>query len=671
MLKNVKVNKPLLNRLLYILCIAMFAQFILSLFFNVAGYYFDVKDGIRRSGHAKLDKLGTFIERIVSLGIPLSEIPQLNQELEREVKSDLFEFFTVIDNQNRVLYHSDPITIGTKFPIESIFLETKKDFMVTIMPYNDLYILSRPLYDSKNEKIGFIVGAYSPNIIYKKVFFVFLRASLASFLTGIFGLALMFYFYRKHIQTPLNTLLNGLEKFKEGSFQTIPIADEQTELNTIIIAINKMADQLNKAFAEKELLLNKLKNEEEKLRKIIEKTEIGIAVIKNEKFVFVNPGFIKIFNLDFTFHLLGKSIYDFMSPQDRFFYREAFNEVLETGQKKVFDTVRLYDLSNNEIYCSVEASLLETSEWGKKLLSLTFQNITEKVHFLNELKAKNKELEQLIEKYQSTQLALQVANEKLENALTAVEKANEELKKIDNMKDVFFSTITHELKTPLSLIHGYIGILKSDTHIKSSSVTLDVVNAIERGAKRLTSLIEEIMELVKIRTGKLVLNLNLNYLKLLISPLLIELEPLLKSKNIVIEISNIEQLPMISVDSKKFEMAIRNILVNSIKFCKEGGKIYISGEIIVVDNKRYIKLAITDEGCGISPFNLDKIFSEFFTLPPPPSGKEPPIRGTGLGLSIAKGIVESHGGKIWAESPGYDPETCPGTTFYITIPVTE
>lgn len=671
MLKNIKVKKPILQISLYILFIAMFAQFSLSLVLNVVGYYFDMKETIRKSGESKIDKINHFIERIISLGVPLGEISQLNQELEKEIKDDIFQFFTIIDENNNILYHSDPIVVGTKFPVEQNKLESKKEIKVTIFPYNDVFLISKPIYDYKKTKIGYIIAAYSPIVIYKKVFWVFLRATFASFVTGIFGIALIVYFYKRQIQKPLTRLLEGLEKFKEGKFEELPTVDEDTEISAIISTINSMVATLKNTFIEKETLLNKLKNEEEKLRKIIEKTEIGIAVIKNDKFVFVNPGFMKILKIDYTYHLIGKNIYDFFAPSERFYFREAFHQVIETGQRKTFDNVKMYDSQNNEIYCTLEASLLETSEWGKKLLNLTFQDITEKAYFMEELKAKNKELEQLIEKYKSTQLALQIANEKLENALTAVEKANEELKKIDNMKDVFFSTITHELKTPLSLIHGYISILKSDNNIKSSSMTMDIVNAIERGAKRLTSLTEEIMELMKIRSGKLILNPTLTYLKFIISPLITELDPLLKAKNLKVEIFNIEQMPMLSLDTKKFETALRNILVNSIKYCKENGKIIIDCSIEHNEDKKFIKIAITDEGCGISQFNIEKIFTEFFTLPPPQTGKELPIRGTGLGLSIAKGIIEAHGGKIWAESPGYDPEKCPGTTFYITLPITE
>lgn len=673
-LKKTKIKKPILRRMLIILFVAMFSQFFLSLGLNLFGYYLDVTQSINKGIENKLDKLKHSMERIISLGIPVNEIPQLNQELEKEIRGDFLQFIAVIDTSNTVMYHSDPIFMNKKLPLKQSALETGKEITALIFPYNYVNIVFKPVFDAKNNKAGYILAAYQAEYIYKKVFLVFLRMSFSSALAGFLGLFLIFYFYRRQIEKPMNALLVNVEKVGDGYFDAIetPHGESDNEFNKISLAINKMSKELNSAFAEKAALLEQLRNEEEKLRKIIEKTEIGIVAIKDEKIVFVNPGFQKAFGLELKTPIIGKNIFDFFVETETPFYKDIFNEVVKTGKKQVFDLVKLLDGERNEKFCILEVALLETSEWGRKLLSLTFQNITEKVRFTDELKNKNKELETLISKYQSTQLALQVTNEKLENALVAIEKANDELKKVDNMKDVFFSTITHELKTPISLIQGYMGILKNDMSIKSSAITIDILTAIERAVKRLVGLTEEIMELMRIKSGKLTLNSNLTYIGFIINPLIAEFGPLMDDKKMSIECRQIDKLPLVNVDTKKMETVFRNILINCIKFSKEGGRVYFAGEIIEELGKKFVKISITDEGCGVSKFNLDKIFSEFFTLAPPPNLiKETTIRGSGLGLSIAKGIAEAHGGKIWAESPGYDPETFPGTVFYVTIPVNE
>lgn len=672
MLEKINVKRPILNRLLAILFIAMFAQFFLTLGLNIFGYYLDLKSGISTTTNNKLDKLKTDLERIISLGIPLSEVPQFNQELEKEKKEDFLSFLTVVSKNGTIVYHSDPINIGSKFSLPTSELGKKTESQTTLISYNHVHLISRSISDPRGSIEGYIVAAYRGDYITKKVMVVFVRMVLSSFFSGMLGIFLILFFYRKSIEQPLSKLLNTVEKIKDGFWEEIETDENepQTELDKIAVAINKMTKELNKVFSEKEELLEKLKTEEEKLRNIIEKTEIGIAVIKDDKIIFVNPGFYKILNLDNELTTVSTSIFNFFSTFDQPFFRDIFKNVLESGERQFFDTVRLIDGNNNEIFCTLEVSLISSSEFGSGLLSLTFQDITEKVRFTNELKNKNKELEDLIEKYQSSQLALQIANEKLETALLAVEKANDELKKIDNIKDVFFSTITHELKTPISLIQGYIGMLKNDPAIKASLLSSDIITAIERASKRLVTLTEDIMELIRIKSGKLSLNLNLTYLSLILKPIVTELEPLLAKKQLAIELENMDTLPIISADAKKVETVLRNILINAIKFSKEGGKIHIKACTTKEGEKSFVKLSIKDEGCGVSKNNIDRIFSEFFTMAPPAHiAKDITIKGSGLGLSIAKGIIEAHNGKIWAESDGYDEETFPGTTIHILLPV--
>lgn len=670
MFENINIRKPILKRILAILFVAMFLQFFLSLGFNITGYYLDLKNGISFSLNNQMDKLKNNIERILSLGIPLTELPQFNQELEKEIKGEYVKFICIVNTNNTILYHSDPIQCGSKLEID--FSDSESHADVAVKSDNNMYIFSKSISDARGSVVGYIVAGYPKDFLYNKMLMAFLRMVASSFIAGMLGIFLIIFFYRKDIEKPLSKLLATVVKIGDGYWQEIEInTDEsETELGSIALAINKMIKELNAIFSEKEELLNQLKIEEERFRKIIDITEMGIVVVKDDKIIFANPGFFKIVNVDYESTLEGTSIFNFFFPLDVPFLSGIFKDVLVRGERQFFDSVRLVDNNKNEIFCSLEVSLLTTSEWGKQLISLTFHNITEKVKFTNELKNKNKELEDLITKYQSSQLALQVANEKLENALIAVEKANEELKKVDQIKDVFFSTITHELKTPISLIQGYIGMLKNDNAVKSSTLASDIMVAIERASKRLVNLTEEIMELLRIKSGKLSLNRNLTYLILIIKPVIAELEPLFNMKNITIETENIDQLPIVNVDSKKMETVIRNILTNSIKFSKEGGKITIKSEVTEESGNKYIHLQLTDEGCGVSANNLDKIFGEFFTIAPPTqASKDIVMKGSGLGLSIAKGIVEAHNGKIWAESPGFDPENFPGMTFHILLPV--
>ncbi len=665
-----KIKTPIVKKLFLILTIAMFTQFFLSLSLNVFGYYVDLKNSIQKGIEIKIEKIKTFVERMTTLGIPLEDLPPLNDELEKEIKNDPITFLAILDTKGLILFHSDPILIGTKLPLYLEELSSSKEVSAIVSPYGNINIISQPILDGKSTKVGYILGGYKPDYLYKKLFMVFLRMSFSSALAGFLGFFLIYFFYRKEVALHLDKFLLQVEKIKNGVFEEFALSEEENEFNAVSEAMNKMVRELKKIFHEKEDLLVKLYKEEEKLRKIIEKTDMGIAVIKEDNIVFANPGFYKIFNFNAESQIIGQDIMRFVPDDSVNIFNDMINQVLEKEENVRIDTIKFLDSSLNEIYCSLEANLLETSEWGRRVISLTFQNISEKIKFVEELKQKNKELENLINKYQTAQLALQISNEKLENALIAIEKANEELKKVDSLKDVFFSTISHELKTPISLIQGYIGILKNDPSLKKSTVSVDVLDALDRASKRLLSLTEEILELLKIKSGKITLNLNLTSVKTLINSIVSEIEDFLKMKNIELIIQNLDDLPIINVDAKRIETVFRNILINSIKFTKEGGKIIVSGSVENDNQIDYVKISIRDEGCGISKFNLDKIFNEFFTLPPPPSvPKIKNLKGSGLGLSIAKGVIEAHKGKIWAESDGYDPDNFPGATFYIMLPV--
>lgn len=665
-----KIRTPLIKKLFLILTIAMFTQFFLSLSLNIFGYYVDLKESVYKGIESKIDKVKISVERITNLGIPLIELPPMNEELEKEIKSEPIIFLAILNEKGFVIFHSDPILVGTKLPIYLDELSTSKEISAIIKPYGDVNIISKPIFDAKSSKIGYIIAGYKPDYLYKKIIMVFLRMSISSALAGFLGFFLIYFFYRRDIAVHLNKFLLQVEKIRRGIFEQIEVPEEENEFTAVSEAMNKMVQELKKTFNEKEELLLKLYREEEKLRKIIEKTEIGIAVVKDDIIVFANPGFYKIFNFKGESQVIGQDIFRFVPEESTEQLRKILSQAMENEENIQIDNIKMLDLEKNELYCSLEANLLETSEWGRRVISLTFQNITEKIRYIEELKEKNKTLEILLNKYQSTQIALQISNEKLENALIAIERANEELKKVDSLKDVFFSTISHELKTPISLIQGYIGILKNDPAIKKSEVSNDIVDAIDRASKRLLNLTEEIMELLKIKSGKISLNLSLTSIKTLIQAIIPEIDHFLKKKNIELILENLDNLPIINVDSKRIETVLRNLIVNAIKFTKEGGKIIITGTLEAENTINYVKISIKDEGCGISKFNLDKIFNEFFTLPPPPNvAKLTNLKGSGLGLSIAKGIVEAHNGKIWAESNGYDPDNFPGATFYIMLPI--
>ena len=154
---------------------------------------------------------------------------------------------------------------------------------------------------------------------------------------------------------------------------------------------------------------------------------------------------------------------------------------------------------------------------------------------------------------------------------------------------------------------------------------------------------------------------------------LTHLKDAIAQRNFTIETQNLSDLPAIQADMQRIVQAFSNIIVNAIKFTPDNGKIEISGKTEVRDETDHVLFAIKDTGVGIQPHDIELIFQKFYR------GFDPQLHSTGtykfmgagpgLGTTIAKGIIEGHGGKIWAESPGHDMKELPGATFYISMPV--
>jgi signal transduction histidine kinase len=154
-----------------------------------------------------------------------------------------------------------------------------------------------------------------------------------------------------------------------------------------------------------------------------------------------------------------------------------------------------------------------------------------------------------------------------------------------------------------------------------------------------------------------------------------ELQDDLNNRNITLTLDeNLSDLPVMNVDPELLQKAFNNVVINAIKFTPDGGTVSIHAESIKDERKEpCLEIRVKDTGIGIDPENLDIIFEKLYQLGKVElhsSGRTSfKGGGPGLGLAIAAGIIKAHGGKIWAESPGYDEEKLPGSTFFIRLPL--
>jgi len=248
----------------------------------------------------------------------------------------------------------------------------------------------------------------------------------------------------------------------------------------------------------------------------------------------------------------------------------------------------------------------------------------------------------------------------LKDYAAELEKANEELKKIDEMKSEFVSVASHELRTPLASIKNAVQLILQGKTGEINENQQKFLSMAERNINRLASILNDLLDLSRIESKKVGLKFVEMDLRGSIEFALLSLKPQADGKSIQLKMEVKEDLSPVYADREKVEQILTNLLGNAIKFTPEGGEISVSAKPFE-ENGDMVAVSVTDSGIGIPEDQLDKVFEKFHQVE---DSLRRSITGTGLGLAITKGLVEVHHGRIWAES-----EVGKGSIFTFTLPV--
>jgi two-component system sensor histidine kinase GlrK len=231
------------------------------------------------------------------------------------------------------------------------------------------------------------------------------------------------------------------------------------------------------------------------------------------------------------------------------------------------------------------------------------------------------------------------------------------LNELNKMKSDFFSSITHELRTPLATIKMGSGLLQAGVEGPLTKGQKDLLTTLEKETNQLIGLVNSLLDLSKMEAGMMSFHLEPRSIGPLIHQVLEETGLLAEAKKINLEVTMTKELPMVKIDGEKMLQALRNIIGNAVKFTPEAGRIRISARSV---DHHGVEVSVSDTGPGIPAENLLTVFEKFQQAP---AKGLSPARGTGLGLAIAKEIITRHGGRIWAES-----QVGRGSTFIFVLP---
>ena len=227
-------------------------------------------------------------------------------------------------------------------------------------------------------------------------------------------------------------------------------------------------------------------------------------------------------------------------------------------------------------------------------------------------------------------------------------------------KSDFLASMSHELRTPLNAVIGFSQVLQEQYFGKLNEKQAEYIKDILESGQHLLSLINDVLDLSKVESGKVELELSSVSLKDLLENSLIMIKEKALKHQIRLELNIAPDLEGLKIraDERRLKQVMFNLLSNATKFTPDGGAITLEGR----REGKELVISVSDTGVGIAPEHQEKIFGEFYQVNKGVRGKTP---GTGLGLSLTRHLVEMHGGRIWAESEGKGK----GSRFTFTLPI--
>lgn len=438
-------------------------------------------------------------------------------------------------------------------------------------------------------------------------------------------------YIRQGVIKPLLKLKSATKELEKGRFDIRAEIKNEDEIGELGLAFNNMAQNLGMLISEKTMLAQSLESS-------------GDAVVVTDAsgiITYVNSAAAEQFGYSKN-ELLGQPVSIIQSPKNPPWLGEViFLKTLEGGWSGELTNVRK---DGSEYPVLLTTSYVKDADGKITALVGISRDISNRKQMEEAVKNYSKELEIKVEERTS----------ELRHALTQADAAN-------RAKSEFLANMSHELRTPLNSIMGFTDLILEGHAGSITDQQKRFLSNVFAAGENLLALIDDILDLTKIETGKAGLELDEHNLNELIKAAAAQFnqEALKRSIKFNIDIDN--NISSITADGQKFKQVVVNLLSNAFKFTPDAGSVSISAKRIEGAGKETeIEIIVEDTGIGISEDDQKRLFQPFQQLDSTFTKKYP---GTGLGLNLCKKLIELHNGKIWVES-----ELGKGSRFKFVIP---
>ncbi|MBT9437810.1 MAG: PAS domain-containing protein [Desulfobacterales bacterium] len=456
----------------------------------------------------------------------------------------------------------------------------------------DMMYLAIPL-EKNNEVIAVLRTSIPITSIYDELRSIQIQIVFGGLLIALFAAGVSL-FISKRISRPIEEMKKGAEQFARGDLAYRMPAPDTEEMRGLAEALNQMAAQLD------DRIKTAIKQRNE-LEAVLSSMEEGvIAIDRNEKIISINQAAARMFKSNPS-DLEQRSIQEVIRNSE---LQKIIKKAISSGEHSEGDVVLFQD---EEIILNVQTtSLLDEGEDFIGIL-VVLNDVTR-------------------------------------------------LRRLENMRKEFVSNVSHEIKTPLTAIKGFVETL-SQGAMENPDEAKRFLNIIEKHVNRLVSIIEDLMHLsvIEQRDKSEGIKLEKGHIRSVIKTAIQVCQAKAESKKIKVNLICHEDIST-EIDTQLLEQAAVNLLDNAIKYSEEGGLVQI--EVITTDTE--VCISFKDYGIGIPKEHLPRLFERFYRVDKARSRK---LGGTGLGLAIVKHIVQTHGGYVTVES-----EPGEGSNFIIHLP---
>lgn len=485
------------------------------------------------------------------------------------------------------------------------------------------------------------------NVLWKQIS-ALITAIFLSFILTLGSISILTYIITRKITIPIKTVSDALTVLSRGAYPQIKKSYTSLETMHLTEATENLSFRLKKdkeeiAQAELELI-----ESETNLSALAENASDGILVVDGEQYLYINEQAKTLLGYNSVSELFNKTLSDIVHPDEfKKFLSSYFNRTDETNLQPEYETLFI---KNNGESIPVELSVTNTTWKGDKAGLIFFRDISVRKKTDAELREHREHLEELVEQrtFEFRQQAIE-----LEAAMMAAEKANK-------AKSTFLSQMSHELRTPLNAIMGFSQLIDTEDSHPLNENQQDMVKEIMLAGKHLLELINEVLDLSRIESGRVSLTPTRLNISEIVETCVSQLQNSLAA-NRSIQINNLIKQDefFIFADALRFRQILINFISNAVKYNKDEGKISID---CILKPKNRIRVEVIDTGIGIPKDELSSVFEAFERVNP--GGHS--IEGTGIGLSVCKQLAEAMAGTMGVES-----ELGKGSTFWFELPINQ